>query len=168
MLNFDSQIDLHAGIVWVQGCKEDCPYFMEEDTQARPEGSCHLPKVTWLTRAGLGISARLRFSPAACLQQGQGCPSAREESSGLLKADLSQGSAVSPSRSTVRGDGGRCPSMASGPCHYAPAGHRESLPPSPPPGPSAGPLELGVILPLSETLQVWGSRRESHGARQSR
>lgn len=82
--------DLHAGIMWVQGCKEDCPYFMEEDTQARPEGSCHLPKVTWLTRAGLGIAARLRFPPAARLQQGQGCPSAREESSGLLMADSSR------------------------------------------------------------------------------
>lgn len=124
-------VDLHNGIMWVQGCKDGYYHFIKEENQSPPEeeescGCCPRSRDYEVPEWTFHLSSISLQLPAS--GQGQGCPSTWEEKSDLLMADTSQSSVVSPSRSIIREDGGQCIDVAPGPSHSTPASHRGGLP----------------------------------------
>ena len=151
--------------MWVQGCKDDYPHFIEEEIQDDPERRSHLPKVTGLQSARVGMSTQLHSLQLPACSQGQGCPSAWEKRSDLLVAGLSQSCAVSLAGAPLEVMGADVQTWSQDlPIKHQPATRKASRIPTP--GAQVSPLKSRAS---SSPSQRYGGERavQSHGVWQS-
>lgn len=117
----------------------------------------------WLLSPGWAFQLSSYSLQLPASNQGQGCPSAWEERSGLPMADASQSAAVSPGRSSIRVDGANVQSWPQDlPIKHQPA--RGKSCPVPTLGAGLAPLRTGSPpSPLRDMAGVGGQEKGQWG-----